>query len=281
MNSAEQPATESIWQSAVSLLRCVACRGQVQFDSPRALSCSACRRTFPIESDILHLGTRLEGNNAVAAEYYNGTLWPKFRFWEWLSVYLPRGGELKARREVLGHLPPLGGTRLLDVAMGDGHNLPLIPPDCEVYGVDISHVMLEKTRRDFPNRDLRMIVGEAETLPFADATFDNLFSLGALNFMNDPGLVLKEMARVVKPGGAIVVADELPDLTNRQLTHKLGLRKLQKWILSRVYFLGEFSEVVLKHTDLKIEPLAEEALRDWTIEPIWGGLGYCVVGRPK
>jgi hypothetical protein len=85
----------------------------------------------------------------------------------------------------------------------------------------------------------------------------------------------------VKPDGVVVVADEVPDLPNRQIAHKLGLHKLQKWILSRVFFLGQFSQVILEHTDLKIEPLVDQALRDWKIHRIWGGLGYVVVGKPK
>jgi len=165
--------------------------------------------------------------------------------------------------------------------MGDGRNMPLIPADCQVFGVDISAVLLRKCRHDYPDRDTCLIVGEAENLPFPDATFDNAFSLGAINHVNDPGKALREMARVVKPGGLIVVADEVPDLPNRQIAHKLGLHKLQKWILSRVFFLGQFSQVILEHTDLKIEPLVDQALCDWKIHRIWGGLGYCVVGKPK
>jgi ubiquinone/menaquinone biosynthesis C-methylase UbiE len=143
-------------------------------------------------------------------------------------------------------------------------------------------VLLEKCRQDYADRDLYLIVGEAETLPFPAATFDNVFSLGALNHVNAPGQALREMARVVKPGGLVVVADEMPDLPNRQIAHKLGLRKLQQWILSRVFFLGpKMSGVILEHTHLKIEPLVEQALRDWQIHRIWGGMGYCIVGKPK
>jgi ubiquinone/menaquinone biosynthesis C-methylase UbiE len=280
MNSVKEPATESKWQSAVANLRCVECNGPLQYQSPQALNCPVCSRTFPIEHQVLHIGGQYEGNNAIAADYYNSSLWPKFRFWEWVA-HLPRGGERRARNEVLRHLPNLSGTRLLDVAMGDGRNMPLIPRDCQVYGVDISRVLLEKTQRDYADRDVHCIVGEAEALPFPDDTFDNLFSLGALNHVNDPAKALKEMARVVKPGGTIVVADEMPDLPNRQIAHKLGLRRLQKWILSKVFFLGPMSDVILEHTDLKIEPLVEQALSDWKIHKIWGGIGYVLVGKPK
>jgi ubiquinone/menaquinone biosynthesis C-methylase UbiE len=275
-----EPATESTWESAVALLRCPECQGPVQLASPETLKCSGCAREYAIKNEILHFSTKFEGNNAIAADYYNSSLWPKFRFWEWVA-HLPRGGERKARNEVLRHLPDLKGTRLLDVAMGDGRNLPLIPRDCEVFGVDISRVLLEKTKKDYPQWNTHLIVGEAEALPFPDGTFDNMFSLGALNHVNNPGKALQEMARVVKPGGMVVVADEVPDLPNRQIAHKLGLRKLQRWILSKVFFLGPMSDVILEHTDLKIEPLVADALTDWKIHKIWGGLGYVIAGKPK
>jgi ubiquinone/menaquinone biosynthesis C-methylase UbiE len=280
VNPANETVTESKWQSAATLLRCIGCSGPVQYSSPQNLSCGACSYSFPIKKEVLHLGTQYHGNNAIAADYYNSSLWPKFRFWEWVA-HLPRGGERKARNEVLRHLPKLAGTRLLDVAIGDGRNMPLIPRECQVFGVDISQVLLEKCQHDYNGRDICLILGEGETLPFPDSTFDNLFSLGALNHMNDPGKVLKEMARVVKPDGMVVVADEVPDLPNRQIAHKLGLRKLQRWILSKLFFLGPMSDVILQHTDLKIEPLVDQALRDWKIHAIWGGLGYVVVGKPK
>lgn len=280
MNTVKEPPTESKWQAASTVLRCVECQSPVHFQSSQELGCNGCSRRFKIENQVLHTGTEYEGNNAIAADYYNSSLWPKFRFWEWVA-HLPRGGERKARNEVLRHLPNLSGTRLLDVAIGDGRNMPLIPRDCQVFGVDISRVLLEKSLRDYPDRDLQLIVGEAENLPFPDDTFDNMFSLGALNHVNNPGKALKEMARVVKPGGMVVVADEVPDLPNRQIAHKLGLRRLQRWILSRVFFLGPMSDVILEHTDLKIEPLVAEALVDWKIHRIWGGIGYCVAGKPK
>lgn len=280
MITVKERTTESNWETAVSHLRCTECCNGLRYESAKGVRCDACSRSFPIENGVLHFTTKFEGNNAIAADYYNGSLWPKFRFWEGIA-HMFSGGEHKARNEVLRHLPNLSGTMLLDVAMGDGRNLPLIPRDCQVFGVDISRVLLEKSLRDYPDRDLHLIVGEAEALPFPDATFDNMFSLGALNHVNDPGKALKEMARVVKPDGMVVVADELPDLPNRQIAHKLGLRKLQKWILSRVFFLGPMSDVILEHTDLKIEPLVAEALRDWKIHKIWGGMGYVIAGKPK
>jgi SAM-dependent methyltransferase len=281
MTQAQQQKTGSNWESVVSHLQCIHCQKPLQLKSPEVLACTACAKEFPIKADVVRLNPPLEGNNAIAAEYYDGTLWPKFRFWEWVA-HLPRGGERKARNEVLGHLKNLSGTKLLEVAIGDGRNLPLVPKDCQMWGLDISGVLLEKARRDYADRDLYLFLGEAEALPFADATFENVCSVGAMNHVNDPVKMVRELARVVKPGGLIVIADEMPDLPNRQIAHKLGLRKLQQWILSRVFFLGDkMSGVILEHTNLKIEPIAEQTLRDWKLLPIWGGVGYCLVGRPK
>jgi ubiquinone/menaquinone biosynthesis C-methylase UbiE len=223
----------------------------------------------------------LTGNNKVAAEFYDGPLWPKFRFWEHFTFFL-NGGARRARSQVLKHLPRLGGTRLLEVAIGDGSNLPLIPPDCEVYGNDISVVQLRDCRRKFPDRHLRLVLGEAESLPFRDHTFHNVLSVGALNYFDDPLQSLREMARVVKPDGLIVVSDEYPSLPNRMLGHWIGLPQLDRWILSRLMCLGDaFTEMVDRHRNLQIEPIVSQALADYRIHSLWGKVGYCVVGRPK
>src|SRR5689334_6763496 len=143
MSVAEVPVMNSKWEAVVKELRCVTCEGPLQCESPTALRCDTCGRIFPIERGVLRMKSQYEGNNAIAAEYYNSSLWPKFRFWESLA-YLPRGGERRARNEMLRHLPNLSGTRLLEVAIGDGRNMPLIACDCQVFGVDISSVLLEK-----------------------------------------------------------------------------------------------------------------------------------------
>src|SRR5687767_12374869 len=114
MQQAEKTATGSKWEAVVNHLRCTQCGGPMQPKSPAALQCAACAREFPIEREVLRLNPKYQGNNAIAAEYYNSSLWPKFRFWEWVA-HLPRGGERKARNEVVGHLKNLSGTRLLEV----------------------------------------------------------------------------------------------------------------------------------------------------------------------
>lgn len=55
---------------------------------------------------------------------------------------------------------------------------------------------------------VRLVQGEAEHLPFRDASFDVVFHVGGINFFNDKAKAMAEMARVAKPGTKIVVIDE-------------------------------------------------------------------------
>jgi ubiquinone/menaquinone biosynthesis C-methylase UbiE len=267
------------WAADCRLLRCTACGAGLSPGRGSDLACTGCGRGFPVREGILDMLPPLAGNNRVAADFYNGPLWPRFRFWEWFT-FLCNGGERRARRQVLRHLPPLSGTRLLEVAVGAGANVSLIPDDCVVYGNDISAVQLAACRRRFPTRDLRLFLGEAEALPFRDRTFDHVLSFGAVNYFNDPLRALREMARVVKPAGRIVVADEVPDLANRLLGHWIGLPQLDRWIMSRFMNLGpEFTDMVDRHRGLRVEVLAREALADVRVHYLWFGVGYCIVGR--
>ncbi|HXG13405.1 MAG TPA: methyltransferase domain-containing protein [Gemmataceae bacterium] len=271
----------STWIADGALLQCVTCGGALGAADDWALTCAGCGRSYPIRDGILDTMGQLQGNNKVAADFYNGPLWPRFRFWEWFT-FLCNGGERRARRQITKHLPNLSGTRLLEVAIGDGSNLPLIPADCLVYGNDISIVQLEGCRRRFPDRDLRLLLGEAESLPFRDRTFDNVLSVGAFNYFNDPLRALREMARVCRPGGWVVVADEVPNLPNRLIGHRIGLPQLDRWIMARLMHLGpEFTDMVDRHRNLQLEPIVKEVLDDWQIHSLWFQVGYCIVGRPK
>lgn len=108
------------------------------------------------------------------------------------------------------------GDRALDVATGTG-DLAIelarrVGPDGEVVGSDFSEGMLERARQKFPpardaSAPLRFEWGDAQALPYADASFAAAtVGFGARNFA-DLGAGLGEMARVVRPGGRVVVLE--------------------------------------------------------------------------
>ena len=201
-------------------------------------------------------------NNQVAQEFYDSPLWPKFRFWEWFTWFC-NGGERRARNQVLQHLPNTPGLDLLDVAIGDGVYLDWLPADWRIVGVDISRSQLEACRQRAAGRNVWLAQCEAEELPLESRQFDAVLSIGAFNYFNDPEGALREMVRVARPGAPIVISDEMPNLTDRMLGHKLGIPGLDRWIVSRLMHLGDsFTAMVERHRDLDVPAIAERVLKD-------------------
>jgi ubiquinone/menaquinone biosynthesis C-methylase UbiE len=222
-----------------------------------------------------------DGNNEIVRDFYNGPLWPKFRFWEWFT-FICNGGERRSRNKVLRHLPSTPSLKLLDVAIGDGVYLDWLPGGWEITGIDISTAQLAACRRRASARDLPLVLGEAEDLPFQDGYFDAVLSIGGFNYFNNPELALREMARVVRPGGAIVISDEVPNLTDRIPGHRFGIKRLkafERWAVARLMHLGDaFTDIVEQHHDLDVESIGRKVLPDCRYELIWQGVGYVMVG---
>jgi ubiquinone/menaquinone biosynthesis C-methylase UbiE len=277
--SPEHVAT-SRWEVDWDIWRCLKCPGALKYDpSAHAMTCAACKSSLPIDDEILLASEQTTDNNQVAQVFYDSPLWPKFRFWEKFTWFC-NGGERRARNKVLRHLPQAPGLDLLDVAIGDGVYLDWLPKDWRIAGVDITRSQLEACRRRAAGREVWLAQCEAEALPLADRQFDAVLSIGAFNYFNDPEGALREMVRVARPGAPIVVSDELPNLTDRMLGHKLGIPALDRWIVSRLMHLGDpFTEMVERHRNLDVPAVAAKVLADFQYISIWQGVGYVLVGH--
>jgi ubiquinone/menaquinone biosynthesis C-methylase UbiE len=217
-------------------------------------------------------------DNKIAADFYNSPLWPRFRFWE-KFFWVCNGGEKRSRHVILRHLPQRPNLRLLDVAIGDGAYTSWLPADWSIVGVDVSTAQLAACQRRNPGRDLQLILGEAEDLPIRDHQFDVVLSIGGFNHFNDPEKALREMARVAVPGAPVVISDEMPDLTDRMLGHRIGWPGLDRWIVSRLMHLGDdFTDLVERHRHIDIAAIGRSVLNDSRYEAIWRGGGYLMVG---
>lgn len=104
---------------------------------------------------------------------------------------------------------------VLDVATGSGR-LPLAllassDKEMSIIGVDHSMPMLREAQRDLaaPNEHIWLFQGNAHRLMFADEAFDAVTCLEALEFMRDPRQVVREMRRVLKPGGLLLVSNRV------------------------------------------------------------------------
>jgi demethylmenaquinone methyltransferase/2-methoxy-6-polyprenyl-1,4-benzoquinol methylase len=120
------------------------------------------------------------------------------------AALLSLGQDPRWRRFLVSRLAADPSDRVLDVATGTGAvALELLrQKGCAVVGVDQSAEMLAVARRRLPAA-VQLVEASAERLPFDDASFDGLTFTYLLRYVDDPGATLRELARVVRPGGTI------------------------------------------------------------------------------
>jgi len=101
--------------------------------------------------------------------------------------------------------------RTLEVAIGTGLNLGLYPEDVELTGVDLSGGMLEiaRVRAAGMQHGVALVHGDAQRLPFGDATFDTIVCTFSLCAVPDQAAVVAEMHRVLAPGGRLLLVDHV------------------------------------------------------------------------
>ena len=114
------------------------------------------------------------------------------------------GQDPRWRRFLVSQTRAGPGDTVLDVASGTGAVAAELvrQKGCRVVGLDQSEAMLAEARRRVP-LDVELVVGDADQLPFEDATFDALTFTYLLRYVDDPGATLHELARTVKPGGTM------------------------------------------------------------------------------
>ena len=132
------------------------------------------------------------------------------RHYDRVAAILSFGQDPRWRRAMVETVQARPGDRVLDVATGTGLVAELLVRryGCSVVGLDQSPTMLEAARARL-GRDpelgkrISLVIGEAERLPFVDAEFDHLTFTYLLRYVDDPAATLRELARVVRPGGRV------------------------------------------------------------------------------
>ena len=129
------------------------------------------------------------------------------------------------KRRTMELLDPQPGGRYLDIGSGTGADALACAKrfNVEVVGVDSSRVMIEEaTRRGLTEA----VLGDAHSLPFPAESFEGARADRTFQHLADPVTALREMVRVVKPGGSIVVADpdyatQVVDVPDRELSERV------------------------------------------------------------
>ena len=102
------------------------------------------------------------------------------------------------------------GDAVLETSVGTGLNFKYLPRDIKRFGLDLSAEMLANCQANLRRwqMDADLFLGNAESLPFADSSFDVVFHVGGINFFTDRAKAIREMIRVAKPGSLLLIADE-------------------------------------------------------------------------
>jgi ubiquinone/menaquinone biosynthesis C-methylase UbiE len=145
------------------------------------------------------------------------------------------------QRPFLSELAIKSSDKILEVSVGTGDNLEVIPVGASFYGLDISIKMLNHCRKTSVRKKIPAVLvhGMAEELPFLDNSFDVVLHVGGINFFTNKAQAIQEMIRVAKPGAKILISDETEEAA------KWGENKpIAKW------FFANRDEVITPPVDL-------------------------------
>lgn len=156
------------------------------------------------------------------------------------------------------------GERVLEVGVGTGINLALYPKNCSVVGIDFSGSMLEIARERAVRKDIRnvrLLQMDAADLKFVDNSFDIVYAPYLISVVPDPVRVAREMRRVCRPGGRII-------LLNHFLSPNAILSRIERWISPFTIHIGFTADLDLPAflTQAEMQPQSIEKVN---IPKIW------------
>jgi len=139
------------------------------------------------------------------------------------------------RRKVIEKLNIKNRDNVLEIGVGTGLNLPFYPKNCTVYGVDFSKFMLEKAKEKKSNVNIILQNMDARNLKFQDNFFDKVLMTYILRVTPEPVLVLKEIIRVLKPKGTLIIFDQF------KIKNSFFIKKLIRFLIGsgKDYYLED------------------------------------------
>jgi ubiquinone/menaquinone biosynthesis C-methylase UbiE len=208
--------------------------------------------------------------------------------------------DMASDNRIEAYFRDISGGRVLDVATGSGGFVEFLKDTLkdysEIIGVDISGKGFAEKQAKFADDPIRFVTMDASALAFEDASFDTVTIANSLHHLADINCVLREMYRVLRPGGRIVVVEMFRDNQSpAQLSHVLihhwwaRVNRLEgiihyptltrQQIVGHIKGLGLQSLETFDYTDSKIDPHDKKTLEE--IERITNDCLAKIEGNPN
>lgn len=124
------------------------------------------------------------------------------------DAFIESGIAADIRRRSLTRLPQQGAAQVLIGGAGTGLDFPFLPPCHEYTALDLTAAMLARSKPRMRGLQMRGVLGDSMALPFVAHSFDYVVLHLILAVVPQPHLCLAEAARVLKPGGRILLFDK-------------------------------------------------------------------------
>lgn len=210
-----------------------------------------------------------EAENRHTDEQNSSNWWNRLRYglyapvYDWVAKPFESG-----RKRAIERVDPQPGERILILGCGTGMDLEYLPADASVTAIDVSEGMVERTdrRADALEMDVDARVGDAQSLPFEDGSFDVVLLHLVISVVPEPSALVEEATRVLAADGRISIYDKfVPEGSSPSL----GRRAVNP--LARLLFAD---------LNRRLEPLAETAdleldSKEWFL----GGVYVVTVAR--
>src|SRR5712664_1579100 len=187
-----------VWDDLLEILVCPNCKCRLNMDG-NAFTCSACRANYPLLRGIPRF---------VPEQAYVGSF--GFQWTKHAHTQLDRNGTYyseKNFREILEIEPAkIRGKLVLDAGCGMGRYAELASRyGARVIGVDLSRAVESAATNLRARSNVQILQGDLMNLPFAEGTFDFIYSIGVLHHTPSCESAFRKLARTLKPGGRIVI----------------------------------------------------------------------------
>ncbi|RLG86719.1 MAG: hypothetical protein DRO18_04045 [Thermoprotei archaeon] len=216
---------------SLSLRKASATKGEITYGE---LVCEVCGRLYPIRNGVPNfiVSECLKTINKVSKIFYN-IYAPLYDTVERKLAMLSGFKEEDLRNEIVSRMEIKQGHNVLEIAIGTGGNIPYFRKytDELIVGLDISERMLSTCLnkiKKYSWRNIELVLGCAEYLPFKSGMFDRLLVGGGITYFGDVGRALKEVSRVVKNNAKVVIYDQVTFIDRMREKDKVVLKYLPK-----------------------------------------------------